>query len=125
MTTPTPNPLSSAEAMKALAERLERCPQIAKLNDEGHNEAWTLAHSLSDLADASDAYLKILPTLLDESLQGDELIQRVEAAAESDRDLFEHVKRGLGLAGLVAPQLGDVDARVVGKRLLGEAGLLA
>src|SRR5207245_2702562 len=56
MNAPSENPLASGEAMKALAERLERCPQIAKLTDEVHSEAWTIAHSLSDLADSSEAF---------------------------------------------------------------------
>jgi hypothetical protein len=63
--------------MKALVARLERCSQITNLSDASHNEAWTLAHSLSDIADASDEYLKVLPSLRDVSLQGDELIQRL------------------------------------------------
>ncbi len=107
MTTPTPNPLSSAEAMKALAERLERCPQIAKLNDEGHNEAWTLAHSLSDLADASDAYLKILPTLLDESLQGDELIQRLIEVGNELQHMLYHLEDPRFFRQLLGPLRQD------------------
>ena len=70
MNAPSENPLASGEAMKALAERLERCPQIAKLTDEVHSEAWTIAHSLSDLADSSEAFRKLLPSSLTRALKG-------------------------------------------------------
>jgi hypothetical protein len=92
MSSPTPNPLSSAEAMKGLVARLERCSQIANLSDESHNEASTLAHSLSDLADASDQYLKVLPSLLDESLQGDELIQRLVDVVNVLQHMLYHLE---------------------------------
>jgi hypothetical protein len=90
--TPLANPLSSTAAVKALAARLERCPQIASLNDEDHNEAWTLAQSLSDLAASSAAYLKVLPTLVDERLEGNELVQRLIDVVNELQHMLYHLE---------------------------------
>ncbi len=90
--TPLANPLSSTEAMKALAARLERCTQIASLNDDGHNEAWTLTHSLSDLAASSEAYLKVLPTLVDERLEGDRLVQQLIDVVNELQHMLYHLE---------------------------------
>lgn len=49
----------------------------------------------------------------------------VGADGQSDRDPFEGVEAGLGLARFVAAQQGDVNVGSVGERLLGELLLLA
>lgn len=48
----------------------------------------------------------------------------VGADRQSDCDALEGVEAGLGFAGFVAAQEGDVDVGSVGERLLGEALLL-
>jgi hypothetical protein len=101
------NPLSSTEAIKALAARLERCPQIASLNDEGHNEAWTLVHSLSDLATSSEAYLMVLPTLLDERLEGDELVQRLIDVVTELQHMLYHLEDARFFRQLLEPLRQD------------------
>jgi hypothetical protein len=109
MTSPNPNPLSSTLAMKDLVERLERCPQIAKLSDQSHNEASTIAHSLSDLADTSDGYLKILPSLVDTSLQGDELIRRLIEVVNQLQHMLYHLGDPRFFRDLLGPLQQDWD----------------
>jgi hypothetical protein len=110
--TASQNPLASPEAMKSLVERLTRCPQVAKLSDDGHDEAWTLVHSLSDLADSSAAYLAELPALLKEGLEGDELIQRLIAIAVGElQHMLYHLEDPRFFRELLSPvrlpQAGD------------------
>ena len=47
--------------------------------------------------------------------------QGVGGDAEAAGELAEDLQGGLGLAGLIAADLGDVDAGLVGEGLLGEA----
>lgn len=79
--------------MKSLADRLRRSKQVASLSDKEHDEAWVLAHSLSDLADASASYLSDLPSLLDARLEGDDLIQELIAVVVRDlQHMLYHLK---------------------------------
>ena|ERR1700686_3342447 len=67
-------PVVSAAVTAALGRRLAKCPQIAKLSSDDHDEASTLANAIADLADSSRNYLEALPRLLDERLVGDDLV---------------------------------------------------
>jgi len=107
MNAPSENPLASGEAMKALAERLKRCPQIAKLTDEVHSEAWTIAHSLSDLADSSEAFRKLLPRLVDESIEGDELVQRLIEVVNELQHMLYHLEDPRFFRQLLGPLRED------------------
>ena len=101
------NPLSSVEATKVLAERLERCEQIARLNGDGYNEAWTVAHALADLASSSEAYLKALPTLVDESVEGDELVQRLIQVVNELQHMLYHLEDPKFFRQLLEPLRAD------------------
>jgi hypothetical protein len=41
--------LSEAQAVKQLAQALDRCEVVTRFNTDREREAWTLAHSLADL----------------------------------------------------------------------------
>jgi hypothetical protein len=84
--------LVSPEQMKSLARRLERCPQISRLNHGEHHEAWTLVHALSDLGGSCGAYLDILPSLLDDSLEGEELVLRLIDVANELSHVLYHIE---------------------------------
>ena len=51
--------------------------------------------------------------------------QRIRADGESDGEASDDVERGLGSSSLVAPDLHDMDAGLIGENLLGEPLLLA
>jgi hypothetical protein len=97
------NPLASVDAMKGLAERLEHCLQISKLNDETHNEAWVLVHSLSDIADSADGYLKLLPRLTDDTLQGNELVQYLIEIVNQLQHLLYHLEEPRFIRQILEP----------------------
>jgi hypothetical protein len=97
------HPLASTEAVKSLAERLTQIAQIAKLSDEEHDEAWALAHSLSDIAEASEAYLRSLPALVDPGLEGDALLREVLELTSHLQHMLYHLEDPRFLANLFAP----------------------
>jgi uncharacterized protein YecE (DUF72 family) len=67
----------SPDEIQFLAERLQRCGQIARLDGKDYREAWTIVHSLSDLGDAATHYLSQLPALFAAGLEGDDLIKQL------------------------------------------------
>jgi hypothetical protein len=85
-------PLQSIDAVRSLAERLSRVPRIAGLSESDHNEPWTLAHSLSDIAGASQAYLQALPSLLEPNLEGDDLMQGLIGLTSELKHMLYHLE---------------------------------
>jgi len=85
--------IPSSESMSSsLWQNASPCPENCGAQRGAHNEPWTLAHSLSDLAGASQAYLRALPSILDSILEGDELVQallELTAVLEHMHDHFE------------------------------------
>ena len=66
------------DAIKSLAGRLSRIPQIANLSSHGHDEAWTLAISLASIAESGQQVSREIQTqLLRDQLEGDDLLQAV------------------------------------------------
>ncbi len=102
-------PSFSASALNSLADRLASCHQIAELSDGNHNEAWTLAHSLSDLADSSEAFLKAVPVLLDDRLVGDDLIQKLLEVVTPLQHMLYHLEDPRFLRQLLDPLRQDWD----------------
>ncbi len=49
--------LGRVAEVKALAEHLSKCPDVAKLDRGDHKEAWALAHAFADL---EESFRKIL-----------------------------------------------------------------
>lgn len=44
--------LGTVAELKALAERLSKCRDVAKLDQGDHREAWALAHAFADLEES-------------------------------------------------------------------------
>jgi hypothetical protein len=97
----------SSEEIKALATRLGNCHQVAGLNREGHDEAWTLAHSLDDLGDAARQYLELPPSLFDSRLEGEELIQRLIEILLPVQHMLYHAEDPLFFRGFLEPLRND------------------
>jgi hypothetical protein len=82
----------SAEATESLRQRLARCPQIARLSTPDWEEPGTLAHALADLADASRGYLELLPTLLNDQVEGEELMSALTDVESELQHMAYHLE---------------------------------
>lgn len=101
---------SSGPPEKALAVRLAAIPQIRDLSDSTHDEAWTLAQSLIDLADSSRGYLEALPALLSPDASGDTLLQMLMEVALDLQHMLYHLEDPRFLRRLFAPLKAEWDA---------------
>jgi hypothetical protein len=82
-----------AVELKALAERLNRCEQVTRYDTEAEKQAWTLAHSLLDLAESFRTVLdEQLPRLRDERLSCDETYDVLLEIGEEFRHILYHVQ---------------------------------
>ena len=100
-------PEQSAALVKSLAERLEALPAISSLSTAKESEPWILAHSLIDIADASEAYLDRLPALLDSNLQGEDLVQLLIELSNDLQHVLYHLEDPRFLRELFAPLRED------------------
>ncbi len=81
--------LSSLEARKALAEKLEGCVAVAKY---GKEEAWTIAYGFADLEESMETFLREqLPMLLDPSVEGEKLEDLLIEVREEFRHILYHI----------------------------------
>ena len=100
-TTPQGNPSS---AIKSLADRLSRIPQIANLSDERHNEPWTLAISLASLAEAGNVVSRrIESSMIPGQLEGDDLLQAVLDLSTELQHVLYHLEDPRFLRRLFKP----------------------
>ncbi len=106
----------SPEEMKALATRLGHCHQVASLNREGHDEAWTLAQALDDLGDAASKYLELLPGLLDPRLEGEELMQRLIEILLPVQHMLYHAEDPLFFREFLEPLRNDWERERAGRQ---------
>ncbi len=72
--------LGTVAELKALAERLSKCPDVVKLDQGDHKEAWALAHAFHDLEESfrrilDDQLKKLTASDLDESETLDLLLE--------------------------------------------------
>jgi hypothetical protein len=82
-----------AVELKALAERLDRCEQVARYDTATEKQAWALAHSLLDLAESFRTFLDDqLPRLRDERVSCDELHDILFEIGEEFRHILYHVR---------------------------------
>ncbi|SRR6266487_5813844 len=97
----------SPEQVRSLADRLAAIPSIARLSTSNHNEPWTLAHSLADIADSSEAYLERLPAALRPDVRGEDLVQLlIDLGAELEHMLY-HLEDPRFLRERFAPLRND------------------
>lgn len=102
--------------MKELVGRLERCPPISNLSDGAHNEAWVLAQSFSDIANSSEAYLRLLPTLVEAKPEGSELVQRLIDVVNELQHVLYHLEEPRFMRQLLEPLRDDWEKARSGSR---------
>lgn len=79
--------------LKVLAEVLSRCEQVTRYDTPTEKQAWTLAHTLLDLAESFRAFLDHqLPRLRDERLTSDDLYETLLEIGEELRHIVYHVR---------------------------------
>ena len=87
------NPLMTAEAARRLIERLARVKTVSQFDQPGEPQAATLAHSLTDLEKSFREILDaLLPKLLNESLDSDQLNDTLLDIGEELRHVLYHIK---------------------------------
>lgn len=85
--------LENAEDVKKLANRLAKCPQVQALDDAKEKEAWTLAHSFSDIEESLVALLEgQLPRLVEQELEPSEVHDLLLEIGEELRHVLYHIK---------------------------------
>lgn len=85
--------LMTPEAAQRLAERLARLKTVSQFDQPGEPQAATLAHSLTDLEKSFREILEVLlPKLLHESLDSDQLNDVLLDIGEELRHVLYHIK---------------------------------
>jgi hypothetical protein len=81
--------LKSVGTRKALAEKLERCSDVAR---HGKEEAWSIAYSLGDIEQSMRTFLgEQLPALLDPGVEGEKLEDLLLEVREEFRHILYHI----------------------------------
>ncbi|MBI4498431.1 MAG: hypothetical protein HY689_11085 [Chloroflexi bacterium] len=84
--------LENPDAIRALAERLARCPQVARFDQGNEQEGWTLAHSFADLEESFRKFLdEQLPKLAQEQLSASEISGLLLDMGEEFRHILYHI----------------------------------
>ena len=79
-------------ARKALADRLSKCPEVAKHDDGVEKEAGTLAHAFGDLEESFRAFLDgQLPRLMNDKASPAELFDALLDIGEEFRHILYHI----------------------------------
>ena len=87
------NPLMTPEASRRLTERLARVKTVSQFDQPGEPQAATLAHSLTDLEKSFREILDaLLPRLLNESLDPEQLNDVLLDIGEELRHVLYHIK---------------------------------
>ena len=85
--------LSTGEAMKHIAERLQRTDKLKDLGEAGRKQAWELAHHLSDIEESCSAFLSdLLPILVQKDLPDAEVYKVLHSMGEQFRHLLYHIR---------------------------------
>lgn len=85
--------LGNAEALKALAISLSKCPEVIKFDEGESKEAWVLAHTFSDLEESFHKFLEYhLPGLVQDQTKISEISNRLLEIGEELRHIAYHIK---------------------------------
>jgi hypothetical protein len=85
--------LSTGEAMKSLAERLQELNKLKGSSEIGREHSWELAHHLSDIEESCSKLLTdLLPTLIQKDISDEELHKVLHAMGEEFRHLLYHIR---------------------------------
>jgi len=84
--------LGDQATRKALAERLSKCPEVAKYDHGDENEAGVLAHAFGDLEESFRAFLyEQLPRLMNDQASSAELFDALLDIGEEFRHILYHI----------------------------------
>ena len=84
--------LEDPEKVKQLADQLGECPEVQALDEGEEKEAWTLAHSFSDIEESCLAFLEgQLPRLLEGKLEASEVYDLLLDIGEEFRHILYHI----------------------------------
>lgn len=84
--------LEAPEKVRKLADQLGKCPQVQALDEGEEKEAWTLAHSFSDIEESFLAFLEgQLPRLLENGLEASEVYDLLLDIGEELRHILYHI----------------------------------
>jgi hypothetical protein len=84
--------LENVATVKDLAERLENCPGVRKLNQGEENGAWTLALAFADLEESLIAVVDdLLPQLVARPVTEDQMSDILFAIGEELRHIQYHI----------------------------------
>ena len=85
--------LENIDDVKSLANLLAKCPEVQALDCGEEKEAWTLAHSFSDIEESLLALLeRQLPRLVDQQLEPSEVYDLLLEIGEELRHILYHIK---------------------------------
>jgi hypothetical protein len=84
--------LGDQASVKALADRLSKCPDVAKYDYESVKEGGVLAHALGDLEECFVAFLnEHLPRLMDDQSRPAEIFDALLDLGEEFRHILYHI----------------------------------
>jgi hypothetical protein len=84
--------LADQVTRKALADRLSKCPEVAKHDEGAEKEAGTLAHAFGDLEESFRAFLdEELPRLMNDQASPGELFDTLLDIGEEFRHILYHI----------------------------------
>jgi len=87
-----PKLLADQVTRKALADRLSKCPEVAKHDEGAGKEAGTLAHAFGDLEESFRAFLdEELPRLMSDQASPAELFDVLLDIGEEFRHILYHI----------------------------------
>jgi hypothetical protein len=85
--------LMTPEIARRLTERLSRLSSVSRFDVPGEPQAATLAHSFTDLEKSFHEFLEVLlPNLLDESSDPDQLSNTLLGIGEEFRHILYHIR---------------------------------
>lgn len=85
--------LNDIQVLTSLANRLSECEEVNRFDLGSEKEAWTIAHSLSDIEQSfNEINEKYLPSLIDPNIRGKDLINLLLDIGEELRHIQYHIK---------------------------------
>lgn len=85
--------LRASSDLRALAEQLDACPDVARLDEGEEKEAWTLAHTFSDLEESFRRFLEeLLPKLTAPGAPPDHMRDVLLEIGEELRHVLYHIR---------------------------------
>lgn len=85
--------LGDSNSLRALAERLARCPGVTRLDEETTRESWTLAHAFSDLDESFRRFSnELLPKLMDAKIDEATIYDILMEIGEEFRHVLYHLR---------------------------------